>query len=126
MSDFQATAIVVGLFLLRCIVPLVIVMVVGYFMNRLADRWQAEDELGLAQMKDAAPQPVRNQHSGVSVPVITIPCWILRNCEPEARSDCPAYRQPGLPCWLVKSSINGLLPADCSDCPIYGQALVLA
>ena len=126
MSDFQATAVIVALFLLRCIAPLLFTLVVAYIMNRLVDRWQAADDLSLAKQEDLTVQPGKSGRLGVSLPVITIPCWILRNCEPEARTDCPAFQHPGLPCWMVRSSKDGLLPAACPDCPLYKQALALA
>ena len=126
MSDYQATAVIVALFLLRCIAPLVLTLVVGSAMNRLVDRWQAADELKVIEQEDLTVQPTKRGRLGASLPVITIPCWILRNCEPEARTDCPAFQHPGLPCWMVRSSKDGLLPAACPDCPIYSQALALA
>ena len=126
MSDFQATAVIVALFLLRCIAPLLFTLVVAYIMNRLVDRWQAADELSGVEREDLTVQPAGGGRLGRSLPVITIPCWILRNCEPEARTDCPAFQHPGLPCWMVRSSKDGLLPVACSDCPLYKQALALA
>ncbi len=126
MSDFQATAVIVALFALRCIAPLVLTLVVAYVMNRLVDRWQAADDLSVTGQEELTVQPAGGGLLGGSLPVITIPCWILRNCEPEARTDCPAFQHPGLPCWMVRSSKDGLLPAACTDCPIYSQALALA
>jgi hypothetical protein len=126
MSDFQATAVIVALFALRCIAPLVLTLVIVYIMNRLVDRWQAADDLRVMEQEDLTVRPAGGGRLGGSLPVITIPCWILRNCEPEARTDCPAFQHPGLPCWMVRSSKGGPLPAACPDCPLYKQALALA
>jgi len=126
MSDIQAPAVIVALFLLRCIAPLLFTLVVAYIMNRLVDRWQAADDLSGVEQEDLTVQPAGGGRFGGSLPVITIPCWILRNCEPETRTDCLAFQHPGLPCWMVRSSKDGLLPAACPDCPLYKQALALA
>jgi len=43
MSESEGTAVLVGLFALRCILPLAITLAFGYVMNRLVERWQDED-----------------------------------------------------------------------------------
>ena len=42
MNGTQATFTMVLLFALRCVVPLAVVMGIGYAMNWLVDRWEAE------------------------------------------------------------------------------------
>ena len=126
MNDLQATLALVALFALRCIAPLAITLVIGYLLNRLVERWQAEDEAALAT---AGERVFQDQDVGVAteptirLPVITVPCWILRNCKPVEQADCPARKQPGLPCWLVRMTSDGCLPHDCPDCPIYREAM---
>lgn len=124
MTESEAFAVYIGLFLLRCIAPLALTLIVGYFMNRLVDRWRAVDEQMLEEYlksePDMAAAPV------ITLPAITVPCWIMRNCTPEMKADCPAYKQPGLPCWLVKLSSEGNITDDCPDCPIYTDALAPA
>ena len=39
MNTFEATLAVVGLFLLRLLLPLAVTFVFGYGMNRALDRW---------------------------------------------------------------------------------------
>lgn len=120
MNEFEATAVLIALFVLRCIAPLVITFTIAYFMNRLVDRWRAEDELLLQEKGEAAVEVDTNTVN--KLPVFTIPCWILRNCDQAMQAQCAARRQPGLPCFLVRLRMDGMLPETCSECPIYAQA----
>jgi len=124
MNELEGTAVLVGLFALRCIAPLIITLAVGYTMNRLVDRWMVEDELqaesGMIPVEE--PEPA----SGIKLPTITVPCWILRNCDPAKQAECAARKQPGLPCWMARTRHEGNLPNSCPDCPIYAQAMVVA
>ncbi|HMT22361.1 MAG TPA: hypothetical protein PKE20_14150 [Promineifilum sp.] len=43
MNEFQATTVVVALFALRCIAPLLLMLVIGYGMKRLVAHWERED-----------------------------------------------------------------------------------
>lgn len=124
MNESEGTAVLVGLFALRCIAPLAITLGIGYLMNRLVDRWQAEDEAQeeAGTIPLPAPEPVR----GISLPSVTIPCWILKNCSEAEQEKCVAKKQPGLPCWLVRLRYEGILPRDCPDCPIYEENAAVA
>lgn len=99
MKEVQATAVLVALFALRCIVPLLLTMGVCYLLNRLVARWEAED--------------IRK--SGA----LSLPCWLVKKCDP---SDCPAYQQYGVRCWEVRTKAEGALPTACPTCPLYRQA----
>lgn len=123
MSESEGTAALVALFALRCIMPLALTLAFGYLMNRLVDRWQAEDaasQEGLAKVEPAVSEP----SSGIVLPAITIPCWIINKCKEKERDNCAAYKQPGIPCWLARLRSDGALPPDCPDCGIYLQAMV--
>ncbi|UCG25875.1 MAG: hypothetical protein JSW55_07775 [Chloroflexota bacterium] len=120
MEETQATAILILMFALRCIAPLLLTLAIGYLMNRLVDRWQAEDA---ARVVDDLPTPQPAPAPGMRLPTITVPCWILRNCDEAAQADCPARKQPGIPCWLARLSAEGRLPDGCPDCPIYEDAM---
>ena len=124
MNELEATAVLVALFALRCIAPLVITFTIAYFMNRLVDRWRAEDELLLQEKGELVVEAETT--TGIKLPAVTIPCWILRNCDQAMQAECAARRQPGLPCFLVRLRVEGLLPENCTDCPIYIQAKGLA
>ena len=43
MYDLQATTVMSGLFALRCIVPLLLTVGLVRLMNRLVERWAAEE-----------------------------------------------------------------------------------
>ena len=124
MNESEGTAVLVALFALRCIAPLVITLGIGYLMNSLVDRWQAEDEL--REKTEAIPLPEPKSAGGINLPSVTIPCWILKNCSEAKQEECVARKQPGLPCWLVRLRYEGILPRDCPDCPIYEEHGALA
>lgn len=42
METIYATLIVLGFFLLRLAIPLIVVLVVGYMLHRLDAKWEAE------------------------------------------------------------------------------------
>ena len=120
MDELQSSLVLAALFALRCVAPFVFTLAIGYIMNRLVDRWQAEEEAE-RQAVPESPATVMPAE-GSRLPVRTIPCWLLRRCDAEKRASCPAPKQPGLPCWLVKMRVEGSLPEDCPDCPIYSDA----
>lgn len=126
MEETQATGVLLLMFVLRCIAPLLLTLGIGYLMNRLVDRWEAQEAAANPQ---EAPDPAVNPDppvipdSGVKLPTITVPCWILRNCDQAAQADCPARKQPGVPCWLARLRAEGTLPHNCPDCPIYEDAV---
>jgi hypothetical protein len=124
MSELEGTAVLVALFALRCILPIVITLAFGYLMNHLVDRWQQEDSV--ADANGAETEPFDGKIPGVRLPAITMPCWILKNCEEAERAVCAAYKQPGLPCWMARLRTEGVLPADCPNCPIYAKAMTPA
>ncbi|HZD11848.1 MAG TPA: hypothetical protein VE553_10945 [Candidatus Binatia bacterium] len=121
MNDFQATVVMIGLFVLRCIVPLLLTVALGHLMNRLLDRWAAEE----AQHGDGTLVPLPSTE-GPSVPPApaselspSLSCWLLRNCSDEQRANCPAYRRQGIPCWQARLIAEGRLPEGCPTCPKY-------
>ncbi len=124
MNEFQATAVMLALFALRCILPLAITFALGYLMNRLVDRWERDDakreELDTPGLQPA-PIPA-TAVSKPSKPVTKLPCWLVKGCNPAQRGDCPAFQQRGTPCWVARLRAEGVLPTDCPDCPVYQHA----
>ena len=55
MEWWEQTAIIAGMFILRLGVPLAITLLVGYGLNRLDAKWQAEAE-ARRQKVDIQPQ----------------------------------------------------------------------
>lgn len=125
MSDSEGTAVLVGLFALRCILPLAITLAFGFLMNRLVDRWQAEEAESHEDVPEVEPS-VPDSLGGIKLPAVTIPCWVFNNCEESKRHDCAAYKQPGIPCFLARLQSEGKMPSDCPDCEMYALATVPA
>jgi hypothetical protein len=116
MKETEATGVLFLMFALRCIAPLLLTLGIGYLMNRLVDRWEAEETK--TEFEEEG-EPVAAPAPAVKLPSINVPCWILRNCDKAALADCPAHKQPGIPCWLARLRAEGRLPSGCPDCPIY-------
>jgi hypothetical protein len=120
MNEFQGIAVMAALFALRCIVPLVVVVLIGYAMNRLAARWDAE-EAAQPAAKPPVPLAMASRSAALSVP-----CWVFKNCDETKRAGCPAYQNPTLACWAALTRAEGRLPARCADCARYTGAPTLA
>lgn len=118
MDWWWQTAIILGMFMLRLVVPLAIVMLVGYWLRRLDAKWQAEAQ-ALWDANRMQPEPVQSKF----LERLNQPCWLVKGCDAATRSRCPAAQQPHLPCWLVWRSPDGRLPEPCYQCQIflYGQ-----
>lgn len=126
MNEFQATAVLVTLFALRCVAPLALTILVGYLMNRLVNHWERQEAAEKAAPPAAAPRPAPRLKP--AVPIMAVkpaqPCWVLNNCSEAKRGGCPAYKNQIIPCWLARLRSDGALPAGCADCPIYRTRLV--
>jgi hypothetical protein len=118
MEWWWQVVIITGIFVLRLGVPLAITLLVGYWLNRLDARWQAEAQ---AQWKTSQmqPEPIRSKF----LERVNQPCWLVKDCPPAACIYCPAFRQAQFPCWLVRRSPEGRLPEACYGCEVflYGQ-----
>jgi hypothetical protein len=117
MNEFEGTAVLVGLFALRCIAPLIATLVIGYLMNRLVDRWESEEIASERPESITVEEPILP--TGRKLPSVNIPCWIFKNCSDEMLEKCVAHKHPSLPCWLVRLRYEGVLPDGCPDCPMY-------
>lgn len=109
MNETQATFTMVLLFALRCVVPLALVMGIGYAMNWLVDRWEAE--AAIAGSGETAVRLQKDDH-----------CWAFKQCDEELRKDCPGFKEQMAPCWLVRTRVEGHLPEECLACPIYTES----
>jgi hypothetical protein len=121
MSKLESNAILALLFALRCIAPLALTLAIGYLMNRLVDRWEAEEATSLQE--DVEIAQVTSSSKSFKLPVVTLPCWLVRKCDPVKRDNCPAFKQQGLPCWQARLRVEGQMPNLCPTCPIYTQTL---
>lgn len=119
MDWWLQVAIILGMFILRLGVPLLITLAIGYWLRRLDARWQAE---ALAQREanrlehQEATEPALKGVNGIEQP-----CWVLKGCPETVRARCPAFRQPEAPCWLVRLRVEGRLPAGCYACELFAR-----
>jgi len=127
MNEFQAMAIMVGLFALRFILPIALMIAIGYAMNRLAGRWEAEEKS--AEAAPPIPLPVVPSSVRAARPTaaaLNVPCWAFKNCDAATRARCPAYQQPSVACWVALLRAEGRLPAKCAGCERYTGMPALA
>jgi hypothetical protein len=124
MTEFQAAAVMVGLFALRCVVPLIVTVGLCYLMNQLVKRWELqEEEAGaLTGSAPAAGGAIPLAGAVPVEPLLSLPCWITQNCEETKRATCAAVRLPGVPCWQARRETEGALPDPCPPCPRYVAA----
>jgi hypothetical protein len=102
MNEFQATTVIVALFALRCVVPFLLLLAIGYGMKRLAARWEREEAT-----------------QALEVIQTKIPCWVFNNCDEKKRAACPAYLNSSLACWAARAQAEGQPPAGCANCSFY-------
>ncbi len=123
MNDFQATAVLAALFALRCVAPFLLLMVIGYGMNRLVAHWER------AEQSQTGARPTIPLPLAATRPIKTeakIPCWVFNNCDEKTRNACPAYANPTLACWVARLRAEGRVPAKCAGCTLYTGAPALA
>jgi hypothetical protein len=99
-------AVLTGI-LLRFGLPLLVMAIAVYFLRRLDNRWQEEGQKRMSGTVMQAPQT---------------PCWEVHNCQ--NKDQCPAYVNPGTPCWQQFRSDEGLLKESCLDCSVFRNAPV--
>lgn len=132
MNWFIDTATIIGLFVFRLGVPLLITLAVGYLLRRLDARWEAEAEQWREKAAEVERQPVVEKRSPLlrlpfpqPIPLSTAadifgqPCWELKDCDPALLSGCPAHQHPDEPCWLARWEAKGDIPAVCYNCHIF-------
>lgn len=130
MNEFQGTAVIVALFALRCVVPFVLMVALGYGMKRLVRHWENE-ESGQPQLQPSIPLPMVAAMPKAARPAVkssksVLPCWVLNNCDEKTRNACPAYASPSLACWVARLRADGQVPAKCDGCELYTGSPSLA
>lgn len=131
---------IVGFFLLRIGIPLLITFGVGYFLRRLDARWEMEArQEGMQPQPQSQPRPRPAQPrpvipsilpqplaaaagAGAGVDQFHQPCWDLRDCDPELMQTCPAALHPEIPCWLARREMEGKIPEACYHCVLFTAA----
>lgn len=101
----------VGALLVRIGPPLLLTLLFTWILRALDRRWQAEAD---------ARSNVRAATQGLEQGAV--PCWKTRDCPAERKSRCPAYRNPGVPCWQQFRDKRGYLPQECLICDVFRWA----
>lgn len=121
MNEFQATAILVALFALRCVAPFLLLVLIGYGMKRLTAHWERQDAAGVARPSIPVAMAARTDEALRP----RVPCWVFNNCNEKTRNACPAYANPSLACWVARLRADGRQPAKCAGCRLYAGAPAL-
>lgn len=108
----ESVLAVIGLFVLRLGVPVVVMVLLAWAANSYA---QHEEMRALeAKRKEAAAQA-----AAVLAPQT---CFEVKGCAEAAKADCAAMRRPELPCWLAKQLSTGRLSPTCQACAMYKRS----
>ena len=119
MDWWLQVAGVVGIFILRLVIPLAIMLAVGYWLRRLDAKWQAEAR---ARSEASPRRPVDMAEPQLEFfRVIEPPCWVQKNCAEEVYTQCPAFKARDVPCWLARYRADGAIPTKCYRCHLFSQ-----
>jgi hypothetical protein len=99
---------VMGMFVVRLVLPITITVVFVLVLRWLDGRWQAEAN---SQPDLSAGKP---HNSG---------CWDVHKCSDEQKAHCTAYAHPETPCWQVKRNQQGILQEQCLGCKVFQNAI---
>jgi hypothetical protein len=55
-------------------------------------------------------------------------CWDIKQCPLALRINCPAYREPDLPCWLARlqATKDSHLMPECMACRLFNLTAMLS
>ena len=92
--------------LLRLGIPIGVTAFLLFLLHRLDKRWQKE---------------------ALALPVVPagIPCWEIKGCPEENKTNCPAAAQSKTPCWQVFRTRDGVMKEACLGCDVFRRAPVL-
>jgi hypothetical protein len=112
-QTIQDILVVAGMFFLRIGLPLLIVMGIGYLIQRWLEPKAVHEQFeGM----------VRSAQEQRAASAATRPCWEIKNCPAEARATCAAAQQPDIPCWLARQIDGQPLPEGCASCMVRVQS----
>jgi len=109
----------VGIFVVRFGVPLLLSAAVVWWLHRLDARWSKVTP-AVTEIPDDAPAEASTGHAQI----IGEPCWVYRACPEERRSQCPAYLTPEVACWLARLRCDGRLTSNCRCCSVFATSHV--
>ncbi|MBT3236475.1 MAG: MerR family transcriptional regulator [Bdellovibrionales bacterium] len=59
--------------------------------------------------------------AGIKMLLSLIPCWDIKGCSDEDRSNCDAFSKMVEPCWVIANKSDKCLNDKCWECPVYTQ-----
>lgn len=123
MDNFAGTVTMALLFVLRCVVPLALTLLLSWAMDRVVARWEAE-EAATAVTANPEPAPPESELVIPLRPNMTqlVKCWVFREC---GHTDCSAFQNSEMLCWQLKIEETGQLPAACRQCAYYQKMLAV-
>ena len=109
-QTIQDIIVIAGMFFLRIGLPLLLVMGIGYLIQRWLEPKAVQEQFeGL----------VRTAQEKSAVGATLQPWADVKNCPPE----CVSFMQTDVPCWLARQIAGQPLPEGCSTCPVRAQIL---
>ena len=112
----QDIFVIAGMFFLRIGLPLVLVMGIGYLIQRWLEPKAVQEQFeGMVRAAHERTASSTGQ-----------PCWELKNCSAEARATCAATQQPDIPCWLSRQIAGQPLPEGCATCQVRAPVTATA
>ena len=122
MQSVIDAIIIIGMFVLRIGVPLALTIAVGYWLEKKLR--PQETSVAQPDVDGRRIIPFRNPRTAIgsaSGPgqVAGAQCWEAKNCAPAVRSECAAFKQPNLPCWLALQASGGNVREECFACDFY-------
>ncbi len=109
-QTIQDILVIGGMFFLRIGLPLLIVMGIGYLIQRWLEPKAVQEQFE-GMVRSA-------QEQRASSATAAKPCWEIKNCSAEARAACAAVQQPDIPCWLARQIAGQPLPEGCAACQV--------
>jgi len=106
MEPLSGTLMIVGWFLLRFGLPLVVTITICWLLQKLDNRWQNDS------LESKEPVHIRKLTTIMN-------CWLYHDCPKKQRLQCTAYQNPDIPCWQHFRSSDGNLKNRCVVCPVF-------
>ncbi len=131
MTSLTEITYILGLFVLRLGIPIVVTLTIAYFLHRLDARWERE---ALMEQETARAMKEAEKRKGISVPPLQPsmpapmpiafdsygkPCWEIKDCGAIEMTECPAEQNSSVPCWQARRQEQGHIPLECYHCEIF-------
>jgi MerR family transcriptional regulator/heat shock protein HspR len=82
-------------------------------------RVYAESDLDRVRSLRAAINHKKISIAGIRSLLSMIPCWKIKDCPEEVRSNCPAFHGSDFPCWALEKKPGKCARAECRVCSVY-------